>query len=160
MLGSKFDFLIIICNSKTVLNYCNWLILGKYKKLIGVNRNHRLAKFIKLKIRDLYGETIMMIPRGDSMVNDSIRDELESHPEITIENTTQFYDLVVFNRCATTDKLLLLTECWTNVHPDIVPIEVEWDYTIPYGIIYSKRPTPQVNNFINFVKDYLEKNKG
>lgn len=43
-LGEKFDFLIGVCNSKAWLNLCNMLPLGRYRKMIAVPREHRLAE--------------------------------------------------------------------------------------------------------------------
>ncbi len=31
-------------------------------------------------------------------------------------------------------------------------IPVNWDYTMPYGIIYSLEPTPEVLDFVNIIK--------
>ena len=104
-LGEKFDFLIGVCDSRTWLSYCQFLPLGRYRKMVAVSREHRLAGKKRLEIEDLYGETLMMVRRGDSGVNDEIRNDLErNHPQIHIEDTPQFYDLSVFNRCAETGK--------------------------------------------------------
>ncbi|MGN1133445.1 MAG: LysR family transcriptional regulator, partial [Oscillospiraceae bacterium] len=63
----------------------------------------------------------MMVSEGDSGVNDFIRNDLHRHhPEIKIEDTPQFYDLYVFNKCAETGKVLLTIECWQEVHPGLV----------------------------------------
>lgn len=137
-LGEKFDFLIGVCDSKAWLSLCNFMPLGRYKKMIAVSREHPLASKDCIDIKDLYGETLMMVKKGDSDVNDFIRNELETrHPRIHIEDTAQFYDLSVFNRCAETGNVLLTLECWTEVHPGLVSIPVDWDYSIPYGLLYS-----------------------
>lgn len=137
-LGEKFDFLIGVCDSKAWLSLCNFMPLGRYKKMIAVSREHPLASKDRIDIKDLYGETLMMVKKGDSDVNDFIRNELETHhPQIHIEDTAQFYDLSVFNRCAETGNILLTLECWTEVHPGLVSIPVDWDYSIPYGLLYS-----------------------
>ena len=137
-LGEKFDFLIGVCDSKAWLSLCNFLPLGRYKKMVAVSREHPLAAKKQLDIQDLYGETLMMVSRGDSGINDFIRNDLEkNHPQIQIEDTPQFYDLSVFNRCAETGKVLLTIECWQEVHPGLVSIPVNWDYSIPYGLLYS-----------------------
>lgn len=138
LLGEKFDFLIGVCDSKAWLSRCNFLTLGRYKKMIAVPREHRLAGRQSVDIEDLYGETLMMVARGDSGVNDFLRNDLEKHhPRIYIEDTPQFYDLSVFNRCAETGNVLLTIECWQDVHPGLVSIPVHWDYSIPYGLLYS-----------------------
>jgi len=148
-LGEKFDFLIGVCDSKAWLSLCNFTPLGRYKKMIAVSREHPLAKKKRLDIEDLYGETLMMVRKGDSGVNDFLRSDLEkNHPQIKIEDTPQFYDLSVFNRCAETGNVLLTIECWQDVHPGLVSIPVNWDYSIPYGLLYSLNAPDDVKRFV------------
>lgn len=149
-LGEKFDFLIGVCDSKAWLSLCNFMPLGRYKKMIAVSREHRLAQKSSIGLEDLYGETLMMVKRGDSGVNDFIRNDLEkNHPQIHIEDTPQFYDLSVFNRCAETGNVLLTIECWQEVHPGLVSIPVNWDYSIPYGLLYSLNAPDDVKRFVD-----------
>lgn len=155
-LGIKFDFLIGVCDSKEWLSRCNFLPLGRYKKMIAVSREHRLAGKKLVDIEDFYGETLMMVAPGDSGVNDFLRNDLEKHhPEITIENTPPFYDLSVFNRCAETGNILLTIECWQEVHPGLVTIPVNWDYSIPYGLLYSFDAPEDVLRFAETVKNFV-----
>lgn len=152
-LGEKFDFLIGVCDSKAWLSLCNFLPLGRYKKMVAVSREHPLAEKGHLTIKDLYGETLMMVKKGDSGVNDFIRNDLEkNHPHIHIEDTPQFYDLSVFNRCAETRNVLLTIECWQDVHPGLVSIPVDWDYSIPYGLLYSLDVSEDILKFVNEVE--------
>ena len=149
-LGEKFDFLIGVCDSKAWLSLCNFMPLGRYKKMIAVSREHRLARKSSIGLEDLYGETLMMVKSGDSGVNDFIRNDLEkNHPQIHIEDTPQFYDLSVFNRCAETGNVLLTIECWQEVHPGLVSIPVNWDYSIPYGLLYSLNAPDDVKRFVD-----------
>lgn len=155
-LGEKFDFLIGVCDSKAWLSLCSFLPLGRYKKMIAVPREHPLASRKRVALQDLYGETLMMVCRGDSGVNDFIRNDLEKHhPRIRIEDTPQFYDLSVFNRCAETGNVLLTIECWQEVHPGLVSIPVDWDYSIPYGLLYSLNAPEDVMRFVDTVKKTL-----
>ena len=111
-LGEKFDFLVGVCDSRTWLSMCEFQPLGRYRKMVAVPREHRLANKKSILPSDLAGEVLMMVPRGDSGVNDTLRDDLErSHPDIRIEDTPRFYDLSVFNRCAETGHVLLTVEC-------------------------------------------------
>ncbi len=140
-LGEKFDFLIGVCDSKMWLSLCQFMPLGRYKKMVAVSREHRLASKKLINIEDLYGETLMMVSPGDSGANDFIRSDLEkNHSQIKIEDTPHFYDLSVFNRCAETGNVLLTIKCWQDVHPGLVSIPVNWDYSIPYGLLYSLDP--------------------
>lgn len=152
-LGEKFDFLIGVCDSKAWLSLCQFLPLGRYRKMIAVSREHRLSTKTCLDISDLYGETLMMVQRGDSGVNDFIRNDLQAnHPQIHIEDTPPFYDLSVFNRCAETGNVLLSIECWQDVHPGLVTIPVNWEYSIPYGLLYSLHAPDDVLRFVQTVK--------
>lgn len=92
-LGKKFDFLIGVCDSKAWLNLCNMLPLGRYRKMIAVPREHRLA-----------------------------------------------------------GKVLLTIECWQEVHPGLVSIPVNWDYSIPYGLLYSFDASEDVLRFVKAVE--------
>lgn len=156
-LGKKFDFLIGVCDSQKWLSRSNFLPLRRYKKMIAVSREHRLAEKNCIDIEDLYGETLMMVQRGDSGVNDFIRNDLEKHhSEIHIEDTPHFYDLSVFNRCAETGNVLLTIECWQDVHPGLISIPVNWDYSIPYGLLYSMDAPEDVLRFVQEAKNINE----
>lgn len=152
-LGEKFDFLLGVCDSKLWLDKCNMLPLGRYRKMCAVSREHPLAQKKQLEISDLYGETLMMVKQGDSEVNDRIREDLtRNHPAIQIEDTPHFYDISVFNRCVETGNVLLILECWKDVHPALVTIPVNWDYSSPYGLLYALNPPEDVVRFVNEVK--------
>lgn len=108
-----------------------------------------------LTIKDLYGETLMLVSRGDSATVDSIRDEIEKHPLIRTEDTSQFYDISVFNHCVQTWHVLLTLECWADVHPVLVTIPVDWDFSIPYGILYQLQPDDDIMKFIYAIKKHI-----
>lgn len=153
VLGEKFDFLIGVCDSKMWLDKCNMLPIGRYKKMCAVSKNHRLATKQKLTFDDLNGETLMMVKKGDSGTNDFIRNDIEkNHPLIKIEDTAFFYDMAVFNRCAETNNVLLTLECWSDVHPSLVTIPVEWNYSIPYGLLYQLNPPEDILRFIKLIQ--------
>lgn len=152
-LGEKFDFLMGVCDSRLWLGRCNFLPLGRCRKMVAVSRDHRLAGRERLSISDLYGETLMMVKEGDSAGNDRIRADLvRDHPAIQIEDTPHFYDISVFNRCAQTGNVLLILDCWKEVHPALVSIPVDWDYSLPYGLLYALEPSEAVARFVEAVR--------
>ena len=155
-LGSTFDFLVGVCDSREWLTRACFLPLGRYRKMVAVRRGHPLAAKALLTVEDLEGWTLMMVPEWDSGVNDFIRNDLtRHHPKIRIEDTRPYYDLTVFNRCAETDHVLLLIECWQNVHPGLVAIPVDWEYSIPYGILYAGEPAEEVRRFLGAVQERI-----
>lgn len=58
----------------------------------------------------------------------------------------------VFNRRAETGKVLLTIECWRDVHPGLVSIPMNWQYSIPYGLLYSREAPEDVRRFVDAVK--------
>ena len=152
-LGEKFDFIIAACDSRQWLNRCNFQQIGTYRHCIAVPREHPLAAKKSLTIQDLYGETLMLGKRGDSATVDSIRDEIEKHPLIKTEDTSQFYDISIFNHCVQTRCVLLTLECWADVHPALVTIPVDWDFSAPYGILYQLQPGDDIEKFVNAIKN-------
>ncbi len=140
-LGKKYDFLIGGCDSKQWLERCNFLQIGTYKQCIAVPREHPLAKRKKLTLQELFGETLLMVKQGDSPTVDCIREELQKYPLIHIEDTPQFYDMEVFNYCVQRDFLLVTLECWADVHPSLITLPVDWNFSLPYGILYANNPS-------------------
>lgn len=152
-LGKKYDFMMGVCDSALWLKYCNFLQLGTYQHQIALSRNHPLAKKKKLKIEDLFGQTIMMVKKGDSKCVDSIRKKIEKYPQIQIEDTSQFYDIEVFNHCAQSNQIMLTIECWKDVHPALVTLPMDWNFPIPYGILYAKNPNKEVLSCIQSIQN-------
>lgn len=151
-IGKRFDFLVGVCDSAQWLSRCNFYPLGEYRRCCAVPMKHRLAAKKILKITDLYGETLMMVKRGDSPINDRVRDEIEqNHPQIRIEDAPAFYDINVFNYCEQTNCVLSTIECWKDIHPSLVTIPVDWDSTIPYGLLYSTNPSEEIIRFLRAV---------
>ena len=80
---------------------------------------------------------------------DQLRDELwQQHPEIRIVDF-DFYSMDVFNRCENTNDALLAIPSWANVHPLLKVIPVEWDHSIPFGLLHAPQPTPAVARFLD-----------
>lgn len=97
----------------------------------------------------------MMGKRGDSEFLDKFRDMLETeHQEITIQDTSYFYDADVFNECERTGSALLTLDAWKDVHPALITISLEEKFANPYGIIYGKNCTEDMRGFIDIIKKF------
>ena len=126
------------------------LVRGPFSCAVSVH--HRLASLDRLQITDLYGENLMLMHRGWSHYVDRLRDELwQNHPQINIVDF-DFYSMDVFNRCENTNNVLLAIPGWANVHPLLKVIPVDWDHSIPYGILHSPEPSPTVQRFLDAAK--------
>lgn len=76
-------------------------------------------------------------------------------PRITLLDTLHFYDTNVFNQCEQMGCVMETLDIWKDVHPSIVIIPMEWDYRMPYGIVYAKRSSEAVRAFIRVIQEHL-----
>ena len=114
--------------------------------------HHRLATKDRLQLSDLHGENLLMMHRGWSHYVDQLRDDLwQHHPQIHIIDF-KIYSMDMFNRCESTNDVLLAIPGWANVHPLLKVIPVEWDYSIPFGVMHSPDPSPVVRRFLDVAK--------
>ena len=74
-----------------------------------------------------------------------------THPQIIIQEADYYYDVDTFNACEQNGTLLLTLDAWAEVHPSLVTLPVDWDYTVPYGILYAKEPTDEVTRFLQIL---------
>ncbi len=155
-LGERIDLLVGSFNSKAMREAANYLNLGEYRLCIAVPQGHPLSTRKELALRDLHGERLMMIKSGDTELIDHFHDMLKmTHPQILIEEAGYYYDMDTFNTCEQTGSLLLTLDTWACIHPSLVTIPVNWDYKVPYGLLYSKEPSDEVGKFIKIIKENI-----
>ncbi len=139
---------------ETMLNLrrCDGLEISKEPICVAVSIHHRLAQKDRLTVQDLYGERLMLMHRDWSHYVDQLRDDLwKNHPQIQIVDF-DFYDVSVFNRCENNSYALMAVEKWQYVHPLLKILPVDWNYTIPYGLLHSPNPSPMVRQFLSAVQ--------
>ena len=117
---------------------------------------NELADKSVLNISDLYDRNFMLIRRNWNSCLDRMRDDLyENYPQIHIIDF-DFFSMNVFNQCENSNDLMMCIDNWTNVHPMLKVIPVDWNYTIPFGILHSPKPSSSVRKFLNIVKRIVE----
>ena len=122
-------------------------------------KSHKPSKLIALGLALTMGLSIpaalaasSLVPASTKVTVDGKAAAVEAHPQIHIEDTPQFYDMEVFNRSVQTGHLLMSLDCWTEVHPSLVTLPVDWNFTIPYGLLYQLRPGADVARFVALVR--------
>jgi DNA-binding transcriptional LysR family regulator len=115
-----------------------------------VSIKHKLAEKATLTVDDIRDTSFMLIRRGWNTYTDKLRDFAiaQSMPIVDFD----FYNLAVFNRCANEDYALMAFDFWKHSHPLIKILPVEWDFTVPYGLLYSPVPSEPVARFIAAVE--------
>lgn len=151
-MGKNIDVIAGIFD-ETMLEFrgCDGTEISREPFCVAVSIHHRLAKKEKITLDDLAGENLMLMQRGWSYYGDMLRDDMmKNHPEINIVDFN-LYNVEAFNRCENNNEVLLAFKSWESVHPLIRIIPVEWDYTMPFGILHSKKPSIKVKRLINAI---------
>lgn len=138
------------------LRRCAGLELSRETFCCAVSIHHRLAVKDKLQIQDLYGENLLLMHRGWSRYVDRLRDDIwQNHGQIHIVDF-DFYNMDIFNRCENSYDVLLAIPGWANVHPLLKVIPVEWEHSIPYGLLHSPQPSEIVKRFLAATQSIVE----
>ena len=94
--------------------------------------------------------------RGWSNYVDRLRNDIwQNHTQIHIVDF-DFYSMSIFNRCENTNDVLLAIPGWANVHPLMKVIPVEWEYSIPYGLLHSMTPSENVRRVLDAAKNIVK----
>ncbi len=151
-LGQNIDVVSgIFDDTMLKLRGCNGIEISREPFCVAVSIHHRLAKKTKITLKDLEGEKLMLMHRDWSHYVDELRDNLTAnYPEINIVDF-DFYNVEIFNRCENNNEVLLAVKGWESVHPLLKIIPVEWNYAIPFGLLYAKEPSAKVKRLIQAV---------
>ena len=152
-LGQNIDVVAgVFDESLLELRGCAGVEISKEPFCVAVSIHHRLAKKDVITFDDMKNETLMIMQRGWSSNGDKLRDDIiENYPEIKLSDF-DLYNIDVFNRCENNQELLLAFKGWESVHPLIRIKSVDWDYTMPYGLLYSKEPSAKVKKLVKAIE--------
>ncbi len=134
------------------LRRCAGLELSREPFCCAVSIHHRLAEKDRLRPEDLYGENLMLMRRDWSHYVDRLRDDIwQNHSRIHIVDF-DFYSMEAFNRCENSNDVLLAIPGWASVHPLLKVIPVDWEHSIPFGLLHAPQPSGIVKQFLEAVK--------
>lgn len=159
-LGNRIDVVAGIFDD-TMLNLrnCDGFEIKKVPLCVAVSIHHPLAAKRKLAVSDLYGQSLLLMHRGWSRYVDDLRDDIwQHHNQIQIKDF-DFYDVNIFNRCENGNEILMAIEAWSVVHPLLKIIPVDWDHSIPYGLLHSPQPSPTVKKFLDAIQKVIQQDK-
>lgn len=132
---------------------CLFLELARMPVCCAVSKNHRLAKASELSMQDLSGEILVMPVKGVSGVLDSFREMIDrDYPSCKIIDS-DYYGMDTFVMCEMNSYILITQPVYEDIHPNLITIPLQADYSMPYGLIYAKEPTEATKNFIKAVKE-------
>lgn len=156
-LGKEIDLIVGgIGTEKQMLGH-QFSILKSAKCCIAMSKKHALAAKEALSWDDLSGETMLLVKRGSTAVLDDLRTEIETrHPAIHLMDMPNPYDVSVFNECEKLGYIMETLDIWSDVHPSLVTLPMDWNYEIPVGIMYAANPTSAAAEFIELISKQKE----
>lgn len=112
-----------------------------------------MSKKKEISFKDLSGQKISAITTGKSKQNqDIVRKIKQNCDNVEIIDAPLYYDMNLFNQCEENGYLLVTLECWKDIHPAFKTIPISSGESMPYGIIYSKKPSDDASKFLDIVK--------
>ncbi|MDE6473812.1 MAG: LysR family transcriptional regulator [Clostridia bacterium] len=111
---------------------------------------HSLYGKSEISIDDLRGKSVYLIRKDWNEYIDELREDLISSG-VEVKDFDMF-NLGAFNKAAQENTPIITVDGWEDVHPLLKIVPANWQYRIPFGILYSPTPSKQVKEFINILK--------
>lgn len=158
-MGKNIDIVCGVYDERALkLWHCAAQFVANIPVRCAVSIYNPLAKKDKLTLDDLSGKELMLIREGWNEETDRLRKWLvEEHPEVNIE-TFDFINLSIFNQCENSDNVLMCIDNWSNVHPLLKTLPVDWDFSMQFGLLHAPKPSKTVKRFLNAVKNLSKEN--
>ena len=132
------------------------IILCKpYRFSICVFKTNPLARLKKITFADLRGKKLMMHARGVSKADDQLRDYLEKHEPLIEILDFPYYGHELILKAALENAVLLAIREFAFDSPSVAYIPTDWDFPFERGIIYRKKCSPEVQNFIDMARQVI-----
>ncbi len=123
---------------------------------LAVPLTHPLCNRQVITLDELKNNQIMFITKGWHVMDEIRRDLILKGVDLM---DFDFFNIDVFNRAVKDNVPIMAIDGWESIHPLLKIKPVEWNYKIPFGIMYSLTPSKQVKNFINTICKTQEENK-
>ena len=125
---------------------CKAAHLYDKKLLFAIPVTHPLCGQKEITLSDLKGRKVFLIRKNWNEYIDELRTDLtENGTEI---EDFEMFNLSAYNRAVQENTPIITVEGWEDVHPLLRIVPADWEYRIPFGILYSPTPTKQVKDFI------------
>lgn len=125
---------------------CSAAHLYDKKLLFAIPLTHSLSAKNRIELTDLKDKKVLLIKRSWNKYIDELRDDLILNG--TFIEDFDMFNLNAFNKAVQENIPIITVEGWEDVHPLLRIVPADWNYKIPFGILYSPNPTKQVENFI------------
>ena len=134
---------------QTLLNkyHCNAVKLADLQFQIVCPFYSSLAQKVQLKPTDLAGQTVNIFYSPANSYLHKVRKVLKAVNCTVIE--WPYLTSELFNSANDRQELAITTPLWHNLAPFSKVVPVDWQLTVPYGIIYSQKAPSIIQHFID-----------
>lgn len=120
------------------------------KILLAIPVSSPLSAKSVIGMDDLKGKKVYIIRKNWNEHIDVLRRDLIENGVIVED--FEMFNMTAYNRAVSENVPIITVEGWEDVHPLLRLVSVEWEYKVPFGILYSPAPSKQVKDFINMLK--------
>lgn len=125
---------------------CKAAHLYDKKILFAIPVTHPLCGKEKITLSDLKSRKVFLIRKNWNEYIDELRTNLTENGTEIVD--FEMFNLGAYNRAVQENAPIITVEGWEDVHPLLRIVPADWEYRIPFGILYSPTPTKQVKDFI------------
>lgn len=129
---------------------CKAAHLYDKKLLFAIPVTHPLCGKEKITLSDLKGRKAFLIRKNWNEYIDELRTDLTENGTEIVD--FEMFNLGAYNRAVQENAPIITVEGWEDVHPLLRIVPADWEYRIPFGILYSPTPTKQVKDFIGVLQ--------
>lgn len=153
-IGQKVDCVVGPYDLKEWLKQYNVLRLGEDRFKLAVPLNSPLSKKKLLQLNDLRDMTILTPSRDSQSVNHFCQEMERKYPSIKLRSLPLIYNAETFFEHP--NNLILTRMGFDSLSSAFKTIAVNWSYTSPTGLIYSKEASDEVKTFIAVLHKIIE----
>lgn len=149
-LGSTYDVMEGLYMSELYRDRCLFFELERASLCLAVSATSPLASMSHVTSDMLHDLDLVMMRKGISTEYDAARAYLRALGAQRISDVPH-YTMELFADCGLNDRAIITTQLWTDIHPQLATIPLEKNYSMPYGLIFAKRPSAQARSLLDFV---------
>ena len=153
-LGLEYDIVEGVYGSTAYRGLCAFQELMRTPICCAVSRGHPLAGADSLTLEALDGACLVMPVAGVSEELDAFRREIALRCPRARVLDSSYYGVDTFALCEVKPYVLITQQVYRDIHPDLVTIPLDSPYTMPYGLMYSRDPSPGVSLFMEAVREH------
>ena len=147
-LGADVDIIPYFLGHPGLDAVCRTFCLARLPLRVYVPQSHPLSSKDRLTYDDLNHQNIITINGDANIYYHHFNEEIRRNAPDAHLRETNYYDFTTINYAVHNMELLLAGDYLGDIHPQIRPLTVDWDLTLPYGLHYAKNPTPNVQAVI------------